>query len=685
MVVAPIPNNPKVNSNGIIGITVVNSQGVPSPVSAPITVVIGVSNSGIISVDSSLTLNTGTFSGILNYTAIAVGETGITATVSGMTSGTSAINVESPSSTQPNNLNTLSLSMSLEPDSLALNQNGTIQVALVAANGNAVPAPVSTTVMLFSSNLTIAAVPPSVTIAQGSLLGVATLSTLNLGSSQITALVNGMAPVTAPVTVTPSYAQPTGISLSTSPAGIPANGAGYQTLFISLTNGGAPAVALKPVNITLSSTNPNIGTAPSTVVIPSNTEYVGVSFTTSSVGGSTSITAVSENLIPATTTLTTYSAAQLSVTIAPFALNLPTGETGLDMMGVFITGSTGISAPVSTPTTINLNTSNPGIVGVPGSVTVPAGSDFAAIPVTTSAPGTVVVEATAPGYSSSSVSIAISTLGPYQAGLYVAPTDALTLNGVGNSIFVIQLQDSSGKPVGATSDVTVSLVPSNFALYNKTIPITILPGETEAIYSAPFLGSGNSSFSLSGAGLHLPAPVTVYNTVITPSLTFGYSPQGPIYTKSTLTATAVVSLGGATLSGVNVMFQIMGSNHSEISNSAGIASVTFQTPSSPSTVPITMYASSQIFGSAVSHASILVTRAPIKYIYTKFTWPPEIILGVPPQLSLSATLLIAIAAVAAVGVFSWKVKHNLFFLKRKKKQVEGEEETEEEQVDEEET
>jgi hypothetical protein len=98
-----------------------------------------------------------------------------------------------------------------------------------------------------------------------------------------------------------------------------------------------------------------------------------------------------------------------------------------------------------------------------------------------------------------------------------------------------------------------------------------------------------------------------------------------------------------------------------------------------------MYASSQIFGSVVSHASILVTRAPIKYIYTKFTWPPEIILGVPPQLSLSATLLIAIAAVAAVGVFSWKVKHNLFFLKRKKKQVEGEEETEEEQVDEEET
>lgn len=687
IITTPIPSNSEINGNGVIGVTVENSQGVPVQVSKLTVIDLSLSNPGIITVGSSLTLKVGMFSSLLNYTAAAIGETSITASGSGMSSGIGTVNVESTtSSVQSGGSGALSLAMSPEPGAaITLNHQGVLEVSLFDASGNAVTAPATTTVLLFSSNSSIISVPSSVTLSKGSLFAVVPFNALNLGPSEITATANGLGSATQTLKVTPEVAKPTGLSISIAPANIPANGTPYQSVFVSLIEGSAPAVTVNQVTVTLTTSNTNIGTIDSSVTIPAGGEYAAATFTGALVSGTTVITAASTGLASSQTKLSTYSATELSVNLTPFAINLPTGKRGVNVLGVSITSSSGVGIPVSTPTTINLNTSDSGIIGVPPSVTIPTGSDFAMIPVTTSGPGSAVIEAAASGYQSSSISITASTIGPYQAALYAAPITTVTLNGAGSSIFVIQLQDSNGNPVDATSDIALSLVPSNLLLYNETVPIQVTPGETEVMYSAPFLGSGNSSFSLSGAGLHLPAPITLYTTAITPNIAFQYSPQSVIYTKSTVTVSVVISLGGSNLQGVDTIFQIAGTNYSETTNSAGSASITFVTPDHSGSLPVIVNTSDPLFGSVTKPFSIFVTPAPKVNIYTKLTWPPEIILGLPPQISLSATLLIVIAAVAAVGIFSWRVKHNLFFLHRKKvKRADAEDNEEEEEESDEE-
>jgi hypothetical protein len=662
-----------VNNNGVIGITVENSQGIPVPVFKPTVINVNVSEIGVINLKSSLTLGIGEFSGFLNYTAVSPGETSVTASTTGLASGAGAVVVESKSSpVESTGSIPLTLSMIPEPSSIALNQQGVLQFSLLNVNGYAVPAPAPVTVLLFSSEPENVSVPQSVTISKGTLFVDVPFTALGIGTSEITATTNGVNSVTQTVSVAPSLAEPNGISLSVAPSTIPANGTSYQVVFVSLLEGGAPAVALQPLNISLATSNTNVGSVAPFIVIPANHEYAIAEFTTSLVTGSTTITAAATGVASSQAALLTHSSTELAVTLTPFATDLPTGEKGINVLGVSIVSQTGSSVPLSVPTTVYLNSTDSSIISVPSKVVIPGGSDFVMIPLTTNDAGNVIIEATSSGYQSSSITMSATTVGPYQAALYIAPADSLSLNGVGNGMFVIQLQDSNGDPVSTTSVVSLSIVPSNFVLYNKTVPIQIEPGQTEAIYSAPFLGSGNSSFSLSGSGLHLPSAVTAYNTIVTPSVSFGYSPQPTVYTKSSVTTNVVVSLGGVVLQGVKTVFGISGVNYTETTNSAGMASVTFQSPRSAGPFPITVYVSNPLFGSLTKSFSVFITPRP--NIYLKFTWPPEIILGVPPQISLSATVLIVIGVVAAVGVYSWKVKGSLFFIKKKKASGEGEEE-----------
>ncbi|MCW3999270.1 MAG: hypothetical protein NWE93_03430 [Candidatus Bathyarchaeota archaeon] len=193
-------------------------------------------------------------------------------------------------------------------------------------------------------------------------------------------------------------------------------------------------------------------------------------------------------LLIAISTFVSFNLTTNALTANPTTLKLyvsPTSvladNTTYTCIFVQLTDQSGNPTRAQQDITISLSSSAPGIGTVDPTITIPINATYASANFSsTYLPGTTTITATAPNYAT--VTSTLTTIGPYpyKTTVYGFPTVLPADEGTYAAVMV-QLQDSSGYPARAPSNVTVSLFSSNNVTGSVTPTITILQGQTFAI------------------------------------------------------------------------------------------------------------------------------------------------------------------------------------------------------------
>ena len=197
-----------------------------------------------------------------------------------------------------------------------------IFVQLVDANGNPARAEQETTIDLSSSAPGIGTVDQTTTIPKNATYASANFTSTYLpGTTTITATAPNFATVNAAITTIGPYPYKT--TVYGFPSLLPADGRTYGAVMVQLQDSsGLPARAPNGVNVLLFCSNTAVGSVNSSITIPQGQTYAIANFTSTTVQGSATITALghgyaSTQLIFSTTTLTSSQATHLKIFEGP--------------------------------------------------------------------------------------------------------------------------------------------------------------------------------------------------------------------------------------------------------------------------------------------------------------------------------------------------------------------------------
>ena len=421
-------------------------------------------------------------------TGANIGSANITASASGYTSGTGAVNVTA--------------SLSFNPSSITVGAGASQNVTLSLSHST----PTAVAVTLTSDAPAVATVPVSVTIpANGTSVTVPVTGVAN-GSTTIHATgPAGVSAATASVSVASDIIMPATLSV----------GPGQQA-FLSLSLAHA---ATQAVFIGLTTSNPaKVTLQQSTVVIqagqtqPASPPRVnGIDF------GTSTITASASGLAPASTTVSvgaTLSFSLSSLTVAP---------SGNQAVGI------NLSATAPSALTVNLSSSDTAVATVPASVIIPAGQSGVAIQVHGVALGSATITASTAVSTITSATLPVTVATP---GSIVLP--ASFVEGIGASVaYPVNLSS----PAGA-SGVTVTLtenspIASFVPLSCPSTPCAPVPAG--ATQTTVFIAAGQTAPSsqpqlrgVTPGSATVTASATGYASVTKPiqvTASFSFSPQ----------------------------------------------------------------------------------------------------------------------------------------------------------------
>lgn len=183
-----------------------------------------------------------------------------------------------------------------------------------------------------------------------------------------------------------------------------------------------------------------------------------------------------------------------AITVDTAALSLQGAPNGLGAGQ--LAGDLYLQLPYATDSdlVVTLTSTNPGVVTVPGSVTIGAGGYLVSIPVTGVAPGTASIIATAPHSFPDTVPIVIAT--PKLSVSLAGSTSAGQLTTIS-----VTARDSLNNNRLVSAPVSVTLVSSSPGHTTfTTSPLTILAGATSASTTVKFDTAGSYTVTASAAG-----------------------------------------------------------------------------------------------------------------------------------------------------------------------------------------
>jgi thermitase len=253
-------------------------------------------------------------------------------------------------------------SLSLNPTSVVggNSSTGTVTLSGPAPSGGFV-------VSLSSSNTNVATVPSTVTVPAGATSANFTVSTQAVSSATsvtITASAGGVSR-SATLTVNPPSSGVTLQSLTISPTSVVGGNSATGTVTLS---GPAPSGGFV---VSLSSSNTNVATVPSTVTVPAGATSANFTISTRAVSSATSVTiTASAGGVSRSATLTVNPSPSVtlqSLTISP--TNIVGGNTA--------TGTVTLSGPAPAGGVVVQLRSSSSRASVPSTVTVPAGATSA--------------------------------------------------------------------------------------------------------------------------------------------------------------------------------------------------------------------------------------------------------------------------------------------------------------------
>lgn len=303
------------------------------------------------------------------------------------------------------------ISVYIFPNRIPLNsvEKPLIVVQLEDTLGKPARAPKVTTVSLFSSN-PLVGVPEEdlITIQVGSTYGLTYFNFVNeTGTTIITASTSGFASGHAEITVIPEEwaSSPVRLRLGVEVRNIRATGKKYPFLYVQLLDEkNETAIADQDILIKLSSSNEEYISIPDKVIIPKGSSFTSIELTTSSLPGSSLITA----------SATGYESDSIEVyTIEPFpsilsCISYTTLVARGDKYPIFIQllDSNGNPAKPELPVKISLVSSNPETMDVPFDVILDEGEPYVEVDVSTSTlEGQSTISIAASGYSPTSLKL----------------------------------------------------------------------------------------------------------------------------------------------------------------------------------------------------------------------------------------------------------------------------------------
>ena len=450
-------------------------------------------------------------------TGVAIGATTVTATSGTVTSAPATVTV----------LNEVPPSLSFGRDTLAIGRSATnVSIPVYLSR----PDSIAVTVNLAVADTFAFFAPTSITIPQGATVGTATLNGRSAGTTRVTATHAGggyFAPDTAVLTVQ------SGVSFSTGGFTMLVND--ERALQVRLTD-------VAPVGGTYVTyqfgTPDRVSISPDPAFIPQG--QLAADIVVRAIGaGSTTVTPVAGGVAGSAITVTTQ-AATLAIS-RPWPL-LGNGQYRDDWY-VYTPSSVSVPVPVS------LTSSDTTAFTVTPQVTVPGGSNYAYFRVQSRAPGAGDVTATAPGWSSPSQALRVTTpkLGLSGGGTLNTTSPQATLTAYS--------QDSASGGHWRVSALAVTISSSDTSVIRVLTPSTTIDAG-QYYTSAPRVipgGTPGTAWVRVTASGH--TPDSVQYTVVGPQLRIylpvarvgsGQNrPDGYVYVPNNVTAPLVVRLSSS--------------------------------------------------------------------------------------------------------------------------------------------
>ncbi len=319
---------------------------------------------------------------------------------------------------------------------------------------------------------------------------------------------------------------PAKLKIYTGPTSVLADNNTYNCIFVQLQDStGKPARALQDTTISLSSSQTNIGTVDSSIIIHKDSTYASASFTSTFSPGTTAISASATGYATVQASMTTVGPIPSTVALYGFPSTLPAnGSFDAIMVQLQDTSGTPAKAPKD-GVVVSLASSNSAIAEVSPSVTIPEGKTYAIATFNTTTAAqdqgkilTVVVTSVAQGYTSQQVTMTVTptATNPTQLKIFAGPTK-IPADQSSYKQIAIELQNATGFVGVFSSDVLVTLGSSDPSIGEIDSQITIPQGQTYTLATLNTTYRAGSTTITAVATNLLRSQQTITTTGFTPS------------------------------------------------------------------------------------------------------------------------------------------------------------------------
>jgi hypothetical protein len=281
--------------------------------------------------------------------------------------------------------------------------------------------------------------------------------------------------------------QPTKLKIYIGPTSVPADNNPYNCVYVQLHDSrNRPARALQETTISLSSSNTDVGTVDTKIVIPVGATYATANFYSSFTPGKTTIAATASGYTTVQGTITTVGPIPSAIAVFGFPSTLPADGGAYDSIMVQLQDSSG--SPAKAPKggiQVALSCADTNIGTITPSVTINEGQTYAiATFTTTQTTGSATITPVASGYTSKSGNIktqqiATDTTTSTTLQIYTGPTKLLADKAAYKQI-AIQLESSKGL-ISAPADIIITIGSSDQNIGLTENQITIPKDKTYAL------------------------------------------------------------------------------------------------------------------------------------------------------------------------------------------------------------
>jgi hypothetical protein len=341
---------------------------------------------------------------------------------------------------------------------------------------------------------------------------------------------------------------PFGLQVRSAVKTLPATGGTFPDILVSLVDAtGNPSEATSPIQVTLNSSAPAVGTVTPAITIPAGGVTAVANFTTTTVPGITSLTVNATGLVGTVGHVVTAGLSGIPVQVALFAMPNQTliggGATGVLL--VELEDSNGNPALSYGTTTVTLNPSPAGLVRLSTqTVAIPTGESVSAVKFTSgSSVGTCVIYGSSSGLVPATFTISVV---PATLRLKLTAEPPSLPVGASGSLLV-SLLNYGGNAVLAPYSLTVYLSSTNNTVLS--VPSTVKIGGGAQFAQVPVTGgskAGGVNVTASGQGLATAQiPIQISTPVVAGSLALTLGPN-PLVSSSGPSGAFTVSLVNGT-------------------------------------------------------------------------------------------------------------------------------------------